>query len=161
MNRIELDRRWKVLLETTIDLPLPAATVWDQLADFRRFACMDLFHERVALSAPAPAAGVSFALEHRFLGVRVTRTGRILRWQDGRGYAFSDLSTRNPTSGFPHIYSMDITPTGQRRCQLGLRVSGRWTARFLGRTITRIWLGWVFLKIRYSTENALLASAEI
>ncbi len=155
--RIDLDRRWRVRLSTAVDLPVAAENAWRQLKDFRRFACVDLFHRRVVLSEADPAAGVELEIFHGLVGVGFLRCGRILRWREGRGYEFSDLSRRHPLLGFPHIYGFELLPEGRNRCRLRVRVRGLWTARWIPRIGVKFWLALILLKIRLSASNLLLS----
>ena len=157
--RIEVDRRWHVRLAADLDLPIDAGSAWRSVSDFRRYACLDIFHRRLELNGPRPSAGTTFSLEHGLLGVCLTRVGRVLHWHEGRSYAFSDLSRRDSRKGFPHVYIYTVVPLAEGRCRFRLEVRGRWTARFLGRPLTRLWLGWILLKTSTSIHNALLGDA--
>ena len=85
----------------------------------------------------------------------MNRRGRILRWTEGEGYAYSDLSERNKGEAFPHVFFVDLTDTSSG-CLVTIRINGRWTTRFVGRTLTRLWLWWNLVTIRYGAENAIL-----
>jgi|SRR5262249_12095951 len=88
------------------------------------------------------------------------RFGRILVWDEGAGYTFSDLSRHGGQTGFPHVFFVAIEPlTGtaeEARNELGsaaaqplarltIRVRGKWTCR-----IVPLWLGrlWAWLVCR-------------
>ena len=159
MIRIAIDRSWHVRLVGEFDLTFDAASAWLSLRDFHRFACQDMFHRSVVLDTPRPVAGASLVLDHRLLGIGFARVGRILHWHEGRSYAFSDLSRRDPRKGFPHIYIHTLDPIDAARCRFRLEVRGLWTARFLGRTLTRGWLAWIMLKTTLSIRNAFLVDA--
>lgn len=159
MIRIAIDRSWHVRLVGEFDLTFDAASAWLSLRDFHRFACQDMFHRSVVLNTPRPVAGASLVLDHRLLGIGFARVGRILHWHEGRSYAFSDLSRRDPRKGFPHIYIHTLDPIDAARCRFRLEVRGLWTARFLGRTLTRGWLAWIMLKTTLSIHNAFLVDA--
>ena len=159
MIRIAIDRSWHVRLVGEFDLTFDAASAWLSLSDFHRFACQDMFHRRVVLDTSRPVAGASLVLDHRLLGIGFARVGRILHWREGQSYAFSDLSRRDPRKGFPHIYIHTLEPIDAARCRFRLEVRGLWTARFLGRTLTRGWLAWIMLKTTLSTRNAFLLDA--
>ena len=139
--------------------PLSSTTAWEALADLERFACLDHFHRSVEIDGETPRQGADIRIEHRMLGVGFWRVGRILRWQPGRGWAFSDLSAGGKDTGFPHVFQVEVAPSGPESCTLDLAVTGSWTARFLPRWAVRLWLGWNFVKIRTSFENVLLSHA--
>jgi hypothetical protein len=131
-------------LRIDLEAPSPLAAVWAFVADFRRFACIDPFHERVVVLGPALRPGVQLVLEHCAFGVRFPRFGRLLRWDEGHGYAFSDLSARGPTRGFPHVFFVSVTPAGgTEHTRLTVRVRGKWTARFVPLWAGRWWLRYV------------------
>lgn len=157
--RVDVDRRWRVRLAADLDLPIDADAVWRSVSDFRRFACLDIFHRRLEADDLKPQAGTTFSLEHGLLGLSLTRVGRVLHWHEGRSYAFSDLSRRDARKGFPHVYIYTLTPLKSGRCRFRLEVRGLWTARFLGRPLVRLWLGWILLKTATSIHNELLRDA--
>ena len=126
------------------------------MRDFRRFACIDIFHRAVRMDGREPRAGAEFVLEHGLAGFNVSRVGRILSWDDGRSYVFSDLSRRGPRAGFPHVYTYELIPGSVTSCRFRLGVRGLWTARLLPRFVVRSWLTWILLKIRSSAYNAFL-----
>lgn len=136
---VQLSPEGRVRLAFQAELPVSVASAWDRLRDFERCACLDFFHRDVRLPGP-PAPGMRFALPHQVLAVRLERLGEILRWREGRGWAFSDLSKRGPRHGFPHVFSVDLQPLGSGRCALSLRITGLWTARWWPRFVVRPWL---------------------
>ena len=156
--RITVDKRGRVDLRAESELPMSAEAAWRWLRDFRRFACQDLFHRVVELEAAEPRAGAAFRLKHEFAGIHVWRVGRILFWNEGESYAFSDLSQRGPRAGFPHVYTHELLPVSANCCRLRLSVRGRWTATFIPRPLVRLWLAAIMLKTRASMRNALLLS---
>ena len=156
--QITVDKSWRVDLRAEAELPMSAEAAWRWLRDFRRFACQDLFHRAVDLGAEEPRAGAAFRLKHQFAGIHVWRVGRILFWNEGRSYSFSDLSQRGPRAGFPHVYTHELLPIAGDRCRLRLSVKGRWTATFMPRPLVRLWLAAIMLKTRTSMRNALLFS---
>ena len=158
MLQITVDKRGRVDLRAESELPMSAEAAWRWLRDFRRFACQDLFHRVVELDMEEPQAGVAFRLKHQFAGIHVWRVGRILTWNEGCSYAFSDLSQRGPRAGFPHVYTHELQPIADDRCCLRLSVRGLWTATFVPRPLVRLWLAAVMLKTRASMRNALLLS---
>ncbi len=111
-----------------IDLPLSAGAAWGQLRHLPTSAVHDPFHARVTVGA-----GGSLVIEHRYLGFRTTRVGRVLWWREGVGFAFSDLCRRDAGAAFPHVLSYRLEPTGRPTCRLHVRVGGRWTAAAVGR----------------------------
>jgi hypothetical protein len=151
----------RVRCRATLSLDLPAGAVWGQLRDFHRYASHDPFHTRIDIDGDGlPRPGASLVLVHRYGPFRTTRVGRIVRWHEGRGYAFSDLAQRDPArSGFPHVFSFDLTATGPARCTLTLQVRGRWTARLVPRPLAWLWLTWVFTATAGRTQNDLLRYA--
>ena len=157
MIRIAIDRGWHVRLSGAFELEMNADSAWRSLRDFRRFACQDMFHSSVRLETSEPRTGSSLILDHRLLGIGFVRAGRILHWREGRSYAFSDLSCRDPRKGFPHVYIYSLIPIDDSNCRFRLEVRGRWTARFLGRALTRSWLAWIMLKTTQSIRNALMS----
>jgi hypothetical protein len=133
-------------LRIELDVPQPCAAVWAVVGDFPRFVCIDPFHQRVVVLGPRLEPGVALILEHCAFGLRFRRFGRLLRWDEGHGYAFSDLSARGPGHGFPHAFFVSVEPTGSAvgaGTRLTVRVRGRWTARFLPLWAGRWWLRYV------------------
>jgi hypothetical protein len=137
-------------LRIELEVPRPRAAVWALVADLTRFACVDPFHERVVVLGTALEPGVRLVLEHCAFGVRFPRFGRLLRWDEGRGYAFSDMSARGPGRGFPHVFFVSVTPVGEagpgrggERTRLTVRVRGKWTARLVPLWAGRWWLRYV------------------
>jgi hypothetical protein len=146
----------KVHAEAVVPLPISADRAWHHLKDFHAFATTDVFHQRVTVHAEAPRQGAGLTIEHRWLGVRLWRVGRILCWRPPWGYAFSDLSRRGAWRGFPHVFAYALRPRGADQCQLIITVRGRWTATWLPRWAVRLWLKWVMLKIKHTTAGRLL-----
>jgi hypothetical protein len=141
-------------------LPMTARRAWGQIRDFHRFACHDHFHRAISIDGSVPRAGAAISIEHQFGPFHVRRVGRIVRWREGDGFAFSDLSMRGIKRGFPHIMSIRVMDdVAKESCQLTLRVSGRWTLPS-PRWITKAWLGWVTASIFQRTRNDLLALHE-
>ena len=154
---ITLTPRGRVLCRATVDVPASADAAWGQLRDFRRFAAQDFFHAAVRVGAGGVRRGASLEIDHRFGPFAVTRVGRILQWQEGRGYSFSDLSRRHPLAAFPHVYRYRLLPAGPSVCVLEVTVAGRWTTPLWPRWAARLWLTWVFTHIAASVSNTLLA----
>jgi hypothetical protein len=126
-----------------LDVPRPCGDVWRTVADLPRFLCIDPFHARVRVLGPRLEAGTALVLEHRAFGFTFLRFGRLLRWDEGRGYAFSDLSARGPGRGFPHAFFVTVEPGEGARTRLRVRVRGRWTARWLPPALGQWWLRYV------------------
>jgi len=145
--RVCVDRSGRVLLEHRLEVPLSRDALWREISDLGRYARLDFFHRAVVLDAVEPARGVALRLDHGWPGLGFSRVGRILRWDPGRGWAFSDLSRRDPLRGFPHVYQARMVPAGDGISYLELRITGRWTARWLPRPLVRLWLGWILSKI--------------
>jgi hypothetical protein len=139
----EVFEGYRVHLRAELDLPLPHALVWAVAADLPRFLTIDPFHESVEPEAPVLGLEGGFILVHRVLGVRFRRRGRMLRLEEGRGYALSDHSARGPDRGFPHVFVFTVEPlVGELRprTRLGIEVKGKWTARWMPRCVVRQWL---------------------
>ncbi len=141
---IRAHRDGRVDCRAAVPLSVPARGAWGQLRDFRRYASHDYFHADVRVAGGVPRAGAALGLSHRFGFVRVERTGRILRWREGCGWAFSDLSRRGPRVGFPHVFTAHVESAGPARSVLHLTVRGRWTAAWVPLWARRLWLAWVF-----------------
>jgi hypothetical protein len=136
----------RVRLALELAVPRPRAEVWALVADAPRFLCIDPFHVRVVVLDPPLRQGASLALEHRAFGVRLWRFGRLLRWDEGRGYAFSDLSARGPRRGFPHVFFVSVTPAPGPAAEgtvVRIEVRGRWTARWVPVWLRILWLRFV------------------
>jgi hypothetical protein len=116
--------------------------LWKQISDLPRFLTIDPFHDQVTLMRDQPAKGVDLVLSHNAFGRRFLRFGRIIAWQEGVGYAFSDLSARGPRVGFPHVFMVAIEPVGEQS-KLTIRVRGRWTSRLVPVWLGRQWIGLV------------------
>jgi hypothetical protein len=134
-----------VRLRIEVDVPRDVSPVWAIAADVPRFACVDPFHSRVVMDGAEARAGVSLALEHRAFGFTLWRTGRLLSWREGHGYAFSDLSTRGIHTGFPHVFFVTVLPRGAHTC-LRIDIRGKWTAGWVPRWLRHAWLRYVCLE---------------
>jgi hypothetical protein len=130
-------------LSIELDVPRPCREVWEVVADLPVFLCIDPFHAHVRILGPRLEVGVPLLLEHRAFGFTFPRFGRLLRWDEGRGYAFSDLSARGPGRGFPHAFFVTVEPGQGGNTRLRVRVRGRWTARWLPLWLGRWWLRYV------------------
>ena len=136
---VHLTNAGRVRLQYEATLPAPISAAWQRLRNFERCSCLDFFHRDVQLPGP-PAPGLRFALPHRVFGLTIERHGEILRWREGRGWAFSDLSKKGPRRGFPHVFTAELEPLDEDRCRLDLTITGLWTARWLPRSWVRPWL---------------------
>jgi hypothetical protein len=146
----------RVKLTAAIELPMSIGRLWGEIADLSRFAAHDFFHARFTLPLGKLEQGAPLIIRHNYLGVRIHRVGRILRYKPQQGYSFSDLSRRCKTAAFPHIFSYRIEPLTPQRSRLYLEVRGRWTLTMLPRWIAKLWLGGVFFQIVVAVENELL-----
>ena len=130
--------------DMVFEVPRDHRAVWDRIADLTRFLTVDPFHERVVLMRGRPAAGVDLALYHNAFGRRSLRLGRILRWQEGIGFAFSDLSRRGSGCDFPHVFfvAVQADPGRPNQARVTIKIRGKWTSR-----VVPIWAGrgWVRL----------------
>ena len=159
MMRVTVGKCGRVECFARLELPMNAPRAWGRLRDFRRFAAQDFFHAGVRIDGNTPRAGAALEIPHRFGPFRVTRVGRILTWDEGRGYSFSDLSRRRPRAAFPHAYRYELHPLDGDRCSLEIFIRGRWTMCLLPPPLVRLWLAWVFSHIARSVENEMLAAA--
>lgn len=161
MIALRLHHRSRVHLIGSLTLPLSARLVWGQMRSFNDFVGLDPFHGpiRTPDGSMPRSAGASIILGHKFGPLRLDRVGRILRWREGRGYSFSDLSRGGRHTGFPHIFTYDLRPRGERRCRLTITVRGHWTATFVPAHLIRRWLLWVLGHTMRTIYNRLLAIA--
>ena len=130
----------------TLEFPRPCQELWPIIADLPTFLVIDPFHDRVILQSLPAAKGVDLVLSHNAFGSRFLRFGRIIAWNEGSGYTFSDLSGRNKTTGFPHVFRVAIRPgeaAGDSASTLTIRVRGRWTSKVFPSLIGRLWVTWV------------------
>ncbi|MCI0651359.1 MAG: SRPBCC family protein [Planctomycetes bacterium] len=139
MIRVAIDRSRRVRMVAAVDTALPVEEAWERISDFAWTVTRDLIHAAVEWIDPGPAAGARFVLVHRVGFVTIRRRGRILRWQPGRGFAFSDLSARGPQAGFPHAIEYRVLPAGERRSRIEIHVRGRWTLRAIPLVLARTW----------------------
>ena len=159
--RIELDARWRVRASCEVELPLNARAMWNLMRDFAAFCRVDPLHRLVRFPVdpgddegttrseaivPYPPRGANIVICHRLFGVGPDRIGRVLRWREGIGFAFSDLSQRGVRVGFPHVCSYDLTALRTDRCVLSIGACGVWTARRWPRWLVRWWLRYVLLE---------------
>jgi hypothetical protein len=127
-----------------LDVACSREDLWRTVGDLPRFLVLDPFHESITLMRGEPGVGVDLVLHHDSFGLRFSRFGRIIRWQPGYGYAFSDFSGRGPRTGFPHVFLVNLTPLvddgGCQRTRLTIRVRGRWTSRSIPLWLGRFWI---------------------
>ena len=156
MMSVHVDAQRRVRLQASFDVPASRDVVWRSISDFKRMVCTDHFHTAVVFTKGEIHAGGEFNILHKFLGFAVTRRGRILRWKPGHGYAYSDLSIEDPGSAFPHVFFLDLLAKTPTRCNVSVRVAGRWTTRWVPQSLTRLWLWWNLIGLRHGIENAIL-----
>jgi hypothetical protein len=138
---VSINKRRRVRLLAEIETTLPREHVWHAMSHLEAFTTCDPFHTRVRSVDNAPIAhGSSIKIIHGFFGVGITRVGRVLRWEENTGYAFSDLSPRGPKLGFPHIYGYRLRDLPGGGCALTVSVRGVWTMRALPRRYVAAWL---------------------
>ena len=160
--RVKCASRRGRAIDVRIELRLTqhADSLWREVVDLPHFLTIDPFHEFVSLGGQAPAAGVELALAHNAAGFRFMRFGRIVQWQEGCGYAFSDLSARARQRGFPHVFYVRVEPfaverrdpgardegecpDNRARSRLTVRVCGKWKSRWIPVWMGRLWIRWV------------------
>jgi hypothetical protein len=144
-------------LRIELEVARSPVEVWENIADLPRFACIDPFHSRIRVLGPALKAGVDLVLEHCAFGISFLRFGRLLRWREGHGYAFSDLSAHGPRQGFPHVFFVTLTPAESgdgKGTRLTVKVRGKWTARYVP-----LWVGQWWLRYVCSEHARLLGAA--
>ena len=138
---VDIDNRRRVRLLLEVHANAPRSRVWAAMSNVEKFAACDPFHTRVCSADKSPiAAGSSIKIVHGFFGVGLTRVGRVLRWEEGVAYTFSDLSARGSTLGFPHIYGYRLRDRAEGGCTLSVSVRGKWTARVLPNWCVAAWL---------------------
>ena len=155
---VRINPTGRVVCRAKIDLPLSAGAVWGQLRDLRSSARHDPFHAHVEIEGNVPRVGAELRIVHRHLLWQSIRVGRILRWNEGEGFAFSDLCQRDPSRAFPHVLSYHVEAITPASCRLIIFVGGRWTAP-IPRWLGRLWLWWVFSHVVRTVENEMLRFA--
>jgi hypothetical protein len=144
-------RRTAVSLRLEVLVAMDAAELWRRVADLPTFLTIDPFHEKITLMRREPAAGVDVVLWHNTFGRRSVRFGRILWWEEGRGYALSDISRRGPRCDFPHVFFIRVEPVridavsaDRGKCaRLTIDVRGKWTSCWIPAAVGRCWMRWV------------------
>lgn len=143
--RYQRKARRNVRVQIVLDLRLPVDALWKRVSDLTSFLTIDPFHQQITLLGDRPARGADLVLHHNIFGIRLKRFGRLLRWQAGQGYTFSDLSGRDPRRGFPHVFMIDVTALDSsldsldEQSRLTITVCGKWTA-WLPLCVGRWWL---------------------
>lgn len=156
MIRVRVNRAWRVRTVALVWSPLPPSSVWGEMRGFTVFAAADPFHREIHVEGGRPRAGATIEIVHRYAGITVRRTGRILRWNEGKSFVFSDLSKRGSRRSFPHIFSYTVHPHSSGGSILRLDVRGRWTATWIPRPLVTLWQWWVMVQIRDSVRTHLL-----
>ena len=137
----------RIDMEIVLDVPCPVEELWALVSDFGRFVAIDPFHCRAIVLGPELRPGVALALDHNAFGVRFLRFGRLLRWREGIGYAFSDLSAQGGARGFfPHVFDFTVCPSsseGAGASRLSVRVRGKWTTRWVPKRLGHWWFRYV------------------
>ena len=156
---ISLHSNGQVRMRKDICLPVSMEQAWHVVSQVESFACIDFFHRRIrSLERPGEPPG-RILIDHRFLGVQITREGKIYGWREGSGYRFTDLSRRDRRSGFPHVYRFSLRREGTDRCSLRIEINGRWTTGWMPRLLVIFWLRLIFTKIATSAEQIILMDA--
>lgn len=157
--KITIDPAWRVNASETIELPFPAALVWSRMRDPAWFLARDPLHRVVTIKnvrgegeGVKSYVGAKLVLKHRLFGIGPDRVGRVLTWDQGKGYVVSDLSRRGMRVGFPHVCSYRVEPINAERCRLILGARGKWTATLVPRWVVRVWLWWAL----HATRAAIL-----
>lgn len=156
MITIRITATGKVDCRAVVKSSLSPAKVWGQIRDFHTFARQEFFHAEINIEGGVPRPGALLEIRHRFFLFRVIRIGRICRWEEGVGYAFSDLSRQGNQYGFPHIFSYRLGPRLPAGCDIEIRVAGKWTARLIPRWLIWLWLRWIMQFAVQQVQNNLL-----
>ena len=161
MLAIRIHNRRRVHVVSTLLLPMSAKMAWGQMRCFRYFVGLDPFHANIRSpdGSPPAKAGDAIILGHQFGPIQFDRVGRILKWREGHGYSFSDLSRNDARNGFPHIFTYALLPRGLRRCRLVITMRGHWTYPLWPSWLIRRWFAWVFTHTLQAMRNRLLMIA--
>lgn len=152
-----------IRLKIEFEIKQVHAAVWERVRDLPRFGTIDPLHRRIDVLGPRLERGSEIAILHGLLGVSFYRYGRILQWEEGRGYAFSDLSGRGFNTGFPHVFFIEVTPVRgayEPLTRLTIRIQGRWTARWMPAWLRRLWLFSICTIHRWLLIKAFQATAD-
>lgn len=155
MTIVKLSKRWAAHAETSVALDASAAQVWQVMQRFSRFIAADPYHTRVTNTKnnrldALPPRGTALRIGHGIGFTWFNRVGTLIRVVPQHSLAFTDLSQRGRTAGFPHVYKYQLEPINENACQLKLVVRGRWSARWLPRLIVYAWLWWVMAQAHWS-----------
>ncbi len=137
-----------VKLDIQIEIARPFQEVWRDISDVKHFIQVDPFHIRLETNDSQIKQGTTFRLMHRAFGIQFLRVGKILKWEDEQGYAFSDLSSSGGSGMFPHVFFVSISPANKseepNNCTcLKVQVRGKWTSPYLPRLLIQFWLRYV------------------
>ncbi|MBU6413170.1 MAG: hypothetical protein KGS45_06825 [Planctomycetes bacterium] len=152
--KIDISSSWRVHAMGSVELSLPARTVWGQMRDVAAFLCIDPLHSRVLVEQGRHGAtlrGSNVLIEHRVLGIGPDRLGRVLKFEEGRGFAVSDLSKRGVTVGFPHVCVYELEEVDATHSRIHVSARGKWTATWMPRWMVKVWLWWILR----STESMI------
>ena len=156
---ISLQPNGQVRMRKDIRFPVSIEQAWQTVSKVESFACLDFFHREIRHLDRRDHPLGRVLIDHRFLGVRVTRKGRVFGWREGSGYGFTDLSCRDKRRGFPHVYIFRLRREGNDRCSLRIEIKGRWTAGWMPRSLVALWLQLIFTKIAVSASRIILTDA--
>jgi len=125
----------KVDISLSIHVPLNRKRLWNIISNLEQFLIVDPLHKCVRIENEQ-----KIILEHEVLGYRFLRFGKILYWDEGYGYAFSDISSRGSNKGFPHVFYINITSENEETSKLNIRVRGKWTDKWIPKFLRNLWL---------------------
>lgn len=157
MISIRITPNYRVDCKAAIELGEPVSVIWRRLLPWNIASTWDPFHWRILQLDGPNQLGGRIILDHRYGPICITRVGRLMRFNEEEGFAFSDLSTRDAQQSFPHSYSYDLEETATGGTRVVIRVRGRWTLR-IGRTLVWLWLWWVMIQLRQQVRNNLIRS---
>ena len=126
--------------EHDIILPRSASYIWGQMRDWKWFMTRDPLHYQIDITNWGRR---EMMIDHRFLGISIKRRARLLRWNEGSGFAFSDLSKRGNDCGFPHVCEYTLHPIDDHSCRLTIAARGKWTANWVPLFARKLWLTWI------------------
>jgi len=125
----------KVEIGLSINVPLNRKKLWNIISNLEKFLVVDPLHKRVIIGNDQ-----EIILEHQVLWYRFLRIGKILYWDEGYGYAFSDISSRGSKKGFPHVFYINITSENEETSKLNIRVKGKWTEKLIPKVLKQLWV---------------------
>lgn len=155
MTQVQLSPRWAVDARTSVQLDASVDEVWAVMQRFDRFIAADPYHTRATDTQghrldTLPPRGTAMHIGHGIGFTWFDRVGTLVRVVPDKAIAFTDRSKRGPNLGFPHLYHYTLTPLNEQTCELALAVRGRWSARWMPRSVVRAWLVWVLVQARWS-----------